>query len=572
MTVLDEIVDVDQEDTEADDDMELLEETSVDDDHLNAKETVNHNKEWITDSTLPFGWSYKGQGRFLFIKAPNGKHYQSRRLAFADMLNSGKYSAKDIIFMRNALVHEGWKNDERIPKGWMLKKRKKGYIFLGQGGEFFKSTMKAIKFVGKYRKYFTDEDLHKIKSFSSHFYSQKSGQSVKLKENMNNLDSWIFNGDGIPAGWGMKYVTFGKNTLLKLLSPEGQVFQGRRTVLKHMIDKKYSEEEIEEMRSSLKYDGWLSSPRLPEKWFYRKSKTHSMSFVSESGQYYRSRESVRAGKDLGMDDILKIQSFNAQDIHDEKDYDTFSLDDPSVPKGWRIKRFKFGNSECSKLLSPEGRMFQGRRVALKFMIDQKYPKKKIEEMRALLRHDGWLSDSKLPEKWFYKKSKSHIGFLNASGLYFKNRESVMASKDILQDDKMIIVNFQRDTKGVHQVKTKDIDNWTFNDTSVPRGWGIRKALFGKVTLWKVLSPEGTVFQGRRAAMKYMIDQKYSDRKIEEMRSYLQYDGWLKDSKLPEKWFYKRSNDRNHQISFLSANGDYFKSKEKAKKSFPALKL
>ena len=81
-----------------------------------------------------------------------------------------------------------------------------------------------------------------------------------------------------------------------------------------------------------------------------------------------------------------------------------------------------------------------------------------------------------------------------------------------------------------------------------------------------------MFQGRRAALKYMIDQKYSYEKIEEMRSYLKHDGWLTDTKLPEKWFYKKSNSSNRSVYFVSANGEYLKSKEMAKKRYPELKL
>ena len=69
----------------------------------------------------------------------------------------------------------------------------------------------------------------------------------------------------------------------------------------------------------------------------------------------------------------------------------------------------------------------------------------------------------------------------------------------------------------------------------------------------------------------MIDQKYSYEKIEEMRSYLKHDGWLTDTKLPEKWFYKKSNS-NRSVYFVSANGEYLKSKEMAKKRYPELKF
>ena len=49
------------------------------------------------------------------------------------------------------------------------------------------------------------------------------------------------------------------------------------------------------------------------------------------------------------------------------------------------------------LFSPEGESFQGRRPALKFMIEQNNPKEKVEEMRGLLKFEGWDYDPRLPE-------------------------------------------------------------------------------------------------------------------------------------------------------------------------------
>ena len=64
-----------------------------------------------------------------------------------------------------------------------------------------------------------------------------------------------------------------ENTKIKnvyhILSPENRHFSGRRLALKYLIDKSYPEEDIEEMRKCLKYDGWFEDPRLPLKWLYR---------------------------------------------------------------------------------------------------------------------------------------------------------------------------------------------------------------------------------------------------------------------------------------------------------------
>ena len=426
MTVLEDIVAVYQEDMETDADMELLEETIVDDNNFLSKESKNHlkTKGWVIDSTVPFGWSYKGEGSAALIKAPNGKLYPSRRLAFADMLNSGKYCAKDVIMMKRTLIHEGWKSDERIPRGWMFRKRKAsgGYKFLGQGGELFKSTTEALKFVEKYRKYFSEADVDKIKRFNSHSYNPRSTLKTVNINKEKNLDSWSLNDEGIPEGWRIKRFKIGNNEGSRFLSPEGRMFQGRRAALKYMIDEKYPEEKIDEMRSYLKYDGWLTDPKLPAKWFFKKKdRSGSVYFVSANGEYLQSKESLRINKNnFTQEEIQKIEHFTAPFTFDETQW---RFDDSSVPKGWGINEVSFGNDRKTvHLLSPERKKIQGKMNALKYMVKENYPKDQIKEMRKCLRRDGWLKDPNLPKNWFYRKSKHHIRFLSPDGQYFRSRK------------------------------------------------------------------------------------------------------------------------------------------------------
>ena len=580
MTVLEEIVNVDKEDIEADVDMDLLDETIVDyDDHL-TKDSKNHRKtkDWVIDSTVPFGWSYKGEGFAASIKAPNGKLYPSRRLAFADMLNSGKYSVKDIVMMKSTLVHEGWKSDVRIPKGWMLRKRLRsnGYRFIGQGGELFKSTIEALKFVEKYRKYFSEEDVDKIKKFNSHSYNQRSRNVNKER----NLDDWILNDESIPRGWRIKRFRFGKLLSSKLLSPEGRMLQGRRVALKYMIDENYPKDKIEEMRALLKFDGWLSDSKLPEKWFYKKAKSGNMVFVSPSGEYFKSRESVRLSTDVMQDEKIAMENFQKciNGVYQIKtqSLDNWTFNDTTVPKEWGIKKFSFGKNTLWKLLSPQGTIFQGRRAALKFMIDEKYPDEKIEEMRSYLKYDGWLSDPRLPEKWFFKKSKNHnASFVSANGQYFKTKESVRVNQKCFTSEEIHkIVNFTASYPQSGETENSiEEDGWRFDDTGVPKGWGIRElTLFGndrKTVQLLSPAPWRKVIQGKMSALRYMVQENHPEEKLEEMRECLRRDGWLVDTNLPKNWLYHKTI---HHFKLLSPDGQYFRSKGSAKKSFPDIKF
>ena len=58
--------------------------------------TLNFDKEYKTDHTMPPGWSGRGGGSRFFLRSPAGVIFRSRRAAFEDMVISGKYPDEDI--------------------------------------------------------------------------------------------------------------------------------------------------------------------------------------------------------------------------------------------------------------------------------------------------------------------------------------------------------------------------------------------------------------------------------------------------------------------------------------------
>ena len=118
--------------------------------------------------------------------------------------------------------------------------------------------------------------------------------------------------------------------------------------------------------------------------------------------------------------------------------------------------------------------------------------------------------------------------------------------------------------------TFDETQWRFDDSSIPKGWGINEVPFGndRKTV-HLLSPERKKIQGKMNALKYMVKENYPKDQIKEMRKCLRRDGWLKDPNLPKNWFYRKSK---HHIRFLSPDGQYFRSRKLAKTCFPELKL
>ena len=102
-------------------------------------------ESFISDESVPLGWSYKGEGSKAFIKSPTGEIYRSRRQAYEEMVGAGtKYSVQDILNMRSCLKYENWADSDGIPQGWMINRKKKGAIYLmEQGGKSFESAPKA---------------------------------------------------------------------------------------------------------------------------------------------------------------------------------------------------------------------------------------------------------------------------------------------------------------------------------------------------------------------------------------------------------------------------------------------
>ena len=120
---------------------------------------------FVSDQTVPAGWSYRGQGNLAFIKSPRGDVFRSRRKAFEDMVGAGtKHSVQEILDMRTCLKYEGWEESNQIPQGWMINRKKKAIILMEQGGKSFNSVPEAMKFVKLYQKYYSPENLQLLQN------------------------------------------------------------------------------------------------------------------------------------------------------------------------------------------------------------------------------------------------------------------------------------------------------------------------------------------------------------------------------------------------------------------------
>ena len=246
---------------------------------------------------------------------------------------------------------------------------------------------------------------------------------------------WVENHPSVPAGWKFKLCgNMGlHNVNYRIMTPNGKIFQGRRQALKCMIEERYPEAEIFEMRNSLEFEGWLCDPSLPEDWLYKSSETgHSLSFIDSLGNLFRGKEEALNTLELrnDLEDLEMFKRFCQKMLpvySKGKELDqTWMQDHPSVPFGWMVKEAMVGSKTILRILSPERNWFPTHRVALKHMIDQGYPEDVVEEMRNCMKHVGWMSDQLLPENWLYKPQKDYsFEFIDAQGNFMRNKVEAM---------------------------------------------------------------------------------------------------------------------------------------------------
>ena len=97
--------------------------------------------------------------------------------------------------------------------------------------------------------------------------------------------------------------------MFRYLSPDGYDLLGKAEALKFLIDKEYPEQEIQEMRETMKYEGWWSDG-LPSNWFYRMGGAQVILLTSTGERFIRMEAAldwVRRSGDVRA--IRSLESF-----------------------------------------------------------------------------------------------------------------------------------------------------------------------------------------------------------------------------------------------------------------------
>merc|ERR1740129_1401434 len=158
-------------------------------------------------------------------------------------------------------------------------------------------------------------------------------------------------------------------------------------------------------------------------------------------------------------------------------------------------------------------------------------------------------DSKLPFKWFYKTRKDTYQYLDSQGNYFQSKDAALRyhlqeggeNSETVQ----MLQDFINNLVPVYK-KGQEIDSsWMRNDPRVPKDWMIKERQNNLGRNFLLLSPEERCLSGYRSALKFLIETNQPEEIIDDMRECMKFDGWIMDTKLPFKWFYKTQKDNTY---------------------------
>ena len=265
----------------------------------------------------------------------------------------------------------------------------------------------------------------------------------------------------------------------------------------------------------------------------------------------------KAKNQMGELDFTSIdEDIDGEEVYDEDlDEKPEWVEDDTVPRGWKRRilpdnvSLKF-NIPC--ILSPCGRRFKTRHLALKWLIKDQAYYTDIEEMEQKLVHEGFKTNSLLPQGWKFRCNNFHkFQFLNEDCKLFTTLKDATdaVNKNYSLEDSDRFKMFVEITS-----IEKRMENYSWEEScTVPAGWKVRVAE-GKSAKTFYLSPDGHQFASRCLGLQHMIKTNFKSEDIQAMMNKMvEYEDWDFNEKLPEGWMIRlTSSSRN--LLFLTREG------------------
>merc|ERR1719400_604119 len=359
---------------------------------------------WMTDkANLPSGWRTRmvdvlvgsrkiKRAEFL---SPNGQHFPSRKTAVDHMIRTAAYSNEDLECMKRGLrtkTQFEWESGRPgVPDGWMTREKlssdgKVRVFYLSPGGISFPCRQAALDHMAADGKY-SHEAVEMMRVGLGQKRSRGQGE-------------FVLGDTSLPPGWKVRSGAGGRETFR---CPRGVFHPSRTAVLETLEKERAPQSHLDLVKASLGGarkrrkkrvgdDDWvLGDPSLPSGWKIRLvdcSDGHAVTFL-------QSPQGVKLkGRRAGLAHCLKNPGlFGQEDVELMRDSlnivskvtEAWEDNDPSLPPGWRIKRYK-SKTETKRVhcefLSPGMRVFRSRRAVADHLKEQGAPKEQISRLEA----------------------------------------------------------------------------------------------------------------------------------------------------------------------------------------------
>ena len=354
-----------------------------------------------------------------------------------------------------------------------------------------------------------DESICEQNIYVGHQMEEQSMVNIKA-EPEEVKDEKVDIGDlTMPASWTVKYSKGKFDGKFFYTSPDGRYFHYVQQSIEYMLEKDAPKEDVETMKTNLKYEGWKEVDYLPPAWMLRYYKaTNAYIYLSPDCRLFKSAKAVT--------DFMKKNNYNPNIIADVKremaESKKFNsklkfkwVTGENLPKGWKVRKQKGSGrknpTDVEFILSDDGIQFKTRFEALHYLISNKYSEQKIKDLRhkLLASSEKWKESNLLPEGWIYKfrgvdSSTTAIMYFSREGQTYHSMKNAMDFMNSLANayKQKDIEKCKEFLRTVVQYAARKYD-WSQDDT-VPEGWSVRKAGDGDKESGQILSPEGLAFR------------------------------------------------------------------------------
>ena len=367
--------------------------------------------------------------------------------------------------------------------------------------------------------------------------SQPAQPQPELPPSGERGDSCEYGEDrSVPPGWKLRL-----DGCRGLLSPGGLSYRSRRQAYQDLIRRAAPHQQIEAMRSCLKYEDWTDNSELPEGWKSRPTTT-ATHYMNPGGQVFRS--AVQASRFLQehaelftAEDLEKIKKLSRR--REGKSEPEWNSSDSSVPAGWSSRL-----AGRRKLLRDDrGNVYRSVRAALESVVTRGDQETTVRTLRDCLERDGWRRVNSLQDHWLYKQQSAYVlHFITPTGeaLVGKSKAlAYLANRGELTEAARSAFSLIRAKVESRETERKAQPSWSYGDLSVPEGWGTaenvrRDGSSSSSSSTLLISPQGKLFKTRREAVEFLFE---NDRQLEaeKLRESLSLEGWRSDPLLPPDW-------------------------------------